>query len=104
MNTYYVIQVIERLGLSFKNSHELNNIIGNSLSRHPQFERYEILVGGEVCEVFLRDVLVCVHALFSDPEFAPYLVLMPEKHFMDSTMNLRMYHDMHTGRWWWVMQ
>ena len=98
------LEVIERLGISFKNASELNKIIDESLPGQPRFEYREIMLGGEVCEVFLCDVLGCMHALFGDPDFAPYLVFAPEKHFSDSMKTTHMYHDMHTGHWWWETQ
>lgn len=97
-------QVSERLGLSFKNSKELNNIIDNNLPGCPRFERHEVLVGNEVCKVYFRDVIACIKALFGDPDFAPYLVFAPEKHYVDESKTMRMYHDMHTGKWWWSTQ
>ena len=98
------LEMVERLGLSFKNVSDLNKIIDENLPGRPRFERHEILVGGEVCEVFLRDVLACVRALFGDPDFASYLVFAPEKRFTDSGMTKHVYHDMHTGHWWWETQ
>jgi len=62
------------------------------------------MVGGEVCEVFFRDVVACVRALFGDPDFASHLAFAPEKHYTDETRSTRMYHDMQTGRWWWSTQ
>ncbi|KAF8811590.1 hypothetical protein BYT27DRAFT_7231651 [Phlegmacium glaucopus] len=96
--------VPERLGLSFKNTAELNKIIDNHLPGRPRFERHEIIVGDEVCEVYFRDIIACIRALFGDPSFAPYLVFGPEKHYTDDRKNVRLYHDMHTGRWWWSTQ
>ncbi|KAF8810733.1 hypothetical protein BYT27DRAFT_7253430 [Phlegmacium glaucopus] len=96
--------VPERLGLSFKNTAELNKIIDNCLPGRPRFERHEIIVGDEVCEVYFRDIIACIRALFGDPSFAPYLVFGPEKHYTDDRKNVRLYHDMHTGRWWWSTQ
>ncbi|KAF9502071.1 hypothetical protein BDN71DRAFT_1378620 [Pleurotus eryngii] len=94
----------DKLGISFKNSNELNSIIDNHLPGRPHFEQHEILVGGEVCEVFYRDVIACIRALFGDPDFMPYLVFRPEKHYVDESKAERMFHDMHTGRWWWSTQ
>ncbi|KAM6489937.1 hypothetical protein JOM56_014516 [Amanita muscaria] len=66
--------------------------------------RHDILVGEEVCEVYFRDIIACIRSLFGDPDFAPYLVFKPEKHYTDETRQERMYHDMHTGEWWWATQ
>ena len=95
---------MEKLGLSYKNSKELNKIIDHDLPERPTFTREEIIVGGEAYDVYYRDILVCIRALFRDPEFAPYLVFLPEKHFTDNTKSARLYHDMHTGKWWWSTQ
>ena len=95
---------MERLGLSFKTTAKLNKMIDYGLPGCPQFEHHEVLVGNEVCKIFLQDVLECVHALFGDPYFTPYLAVASEKHFMDLTMSTQMYHDMHTGHWWWATQ
>lgn len=62
------------------------------------------MVGSEVCEVFYRDVIDCIKSLFGDPNFTPFLRFAPEKHYTDDTKGIRMYHDMHTGRWWWATQ
>ena len=98
-------QVAERLALSFKNSRELNNIIDKKLpSTRPRFHRHEIVVAGEAFEVFYRDILECIEALFGDPEFAPLLLLVPERHYTDADHTVRVYFDMNTGKWWWATQ
>ncbi|THH32704.1 hypothetical protein EUX98_g1491 [Antrodiella citrinella] len=97
----------ERLALSYKNSVQLNQIIDTHLpTRRPRFRREEIVVEAaqESFDIYFRDVLDCVKALFGDPEFAPHLVFAPEKHFADEEHKERLYHDMHTGRWWWATQ
>ena len=99
-----VVQVHEWLGLSFKNTTELNKIIDETLPGCLHFERHELVIGNEVCEVYFQDVIECIKALFNDPSFTPYLVFAPEKHYTDETKTKCMYHDMHTGRWWWSTQ
>ncbi|KAH7904180.1 hypothetical protein BJ138DRAFT_1107047 [Hygrophoropsis aurantiaca] len=96
--------VTEALQLSYKNSRELDQIIDRKLPGRPRFQRQEIVVGGEAFDVYFRDVLECVKALYGDPELAQYLVFKPERHYTDANMTMRMYHDMHTGRWWWDTQ
>nr|VWP01897.1 Para aminobenzoic acid synthetase [Ganoderma boninense] len=97
--------LVEILGLSFKNSWELNMIIDEKLtSGRPRFIRREIVVAGESFEVFYRDVIQCVRALYGDPEFAGILVFAPERHYADPDHTVRVYFDMHTGRWWWDTQ
>ncbi|KAF5365442.1 hypothetical protein D9758_010870 [Tetrapyrgos nigripes] len=96
--------VSERLGLSFKNATELNKIIDAKLPSRPQFQRQEVVVKGKVFEVFFRDILQCIRALFNDPKFTPYLKFVPKRHFEDASCSEQLYHDMHTGQWWWSTQ
>ncbi|KAM6489459.1 hypothetical protein JOM56_015092, partial [Amanita muscaria] len=96
--------VQERLSLAFKNTRELNKMIDEHLPGRPPFGRHEILVGNEVSEVYFRDIVSCVRSLFADPDFAPYLVFRPEEHYTDAMKQERMYHDMHSGDWWWSTQ
>ncbi|KAF7358258.1 hypothetical protein MVEN_00874900 [Mycena venus] len=96
--------ITERLGLSYKNSRELNNIVDKSLPGRPRFKRREIIVGGEVYDVYFCDILECVKVLFGDPEFVAHLKVAPERHYADEDKTVRLYHDMHTGKWWWATQ
>lgn len=97
-------QVQDSLNLSYKSSNQLNRLIDNHLPSRPRFERHEIVVAGEAFEVYFRDILQCVRALYSDPEFAHILVFAPERHYADADKTVRLYHDMHTGKWWWETQ
>jgi len=45
-----------------------------------------------------------VRALYSDPEFAPYLAFTPERQYADEEKLKRVYNEMHTGDWWWDTQ
>lgn len=54
--------------------------------------------------MFARDIIECVRALYGDPEHAQYLCFVPEKHYADAGKTQRLYHDMHTGMWWWSTQ
>jgi hypothetical protein len=97
-------QLPRRLGLSFKNSNELNKIIDTLPAQCPSFKSKSFVLDGEVFEVYYRDILSCIRALFNDPEFAPYLKYTPEQHYTDDTCSIRLFHDMHTGDWWWATQ
>ncbi|KAG1828866.1 hypothetical protein EV424DRAFT_1536326 [Suillus variegatus] len=71
--------VCDKLGLSYQNSHELNNMINSKIpAQQPRFKCQEILVAGEAFDVYFRDILECVKALFGDPKLVPYLVFAPE--------------------------
>ncbi|KAJ3007938.1 hypothetical protein NUW54_g3348 [Trametes sanguinea] len=96
--------VAEKLALSYKNSRELNAIVDKLPSARPSFERHEIVLAGEAFEVYYRDILECVKALLGDPEFAPLLLLVPERHYADANHTVRVYFDMNTGKWWWATQ
>ena len=101
------MKVVERLELSFRTAAQLNKIIDETLPGRPTFRRHELIVGGEVCEVFYRDVIECIRGIFGDPTFTPYLIVAPEKHYtcgVGQGGTARMYHDLHTGKWWWATQ
>ncbi|EPQ52542.1 hypothetical protein GLOTRDRAFT_79649 [Gloeophyllum trabeum ATCC 11539] len=93
----------ETLGLSYKDSDSLNKIV-DSLPGRPKFKREEVVVAGEAFEIYHRDVLECIRALYGDPEFAADLIFAPERHYADVDKTVRMYSDMHTGKWWWATQ
>ncbi|KAJ8456588.1 hypothetical protein ONZ51_g12036 [Trametes cubensis] len=98
-------QLATRLGLSYQTSQQLNAIIDKHLnSGRPRFTRREIRINREVFEIYYRDIIECVRALFGDPEFAGVLVFAPERHYADEDHTVRVYFDMHTGKWWWNTQ
>lgn len=97
-------QFCERLGLSFKTAKELDTLIDNELPGRPPFQHHGIEFDGKSLDTFLRDIIPCVRALWSDPELAPYLILAPERHYADKDRTVRLFFDMHTGRWWWRTQ
>ncbi|PCH34487.1 hypothetical protein WOLCODRAFT_61054 [Wolfiporia cocos MD-104 SS10] len=96
--------VVEALGLSYKNSNELNAIIDRGISGNPHFQCKDVAVAGETYQVYFRDIIECIKALFGDPEIACYLVFAPERHYANAQKTVRLYHDMHTGDWWWTAQ
>ncbi|KAL0567675.1 hypothetical protein V5O48_014322 [Marasmius crinis-equi] len=96
--------VVEKLGLSFSTTQELNKIIDASLPGRPAFRRAEAVVAGEAFEFYHRDILECVKTLWGDPDLTSYLVFAPERHYTDTTLQTRLFHNMHTGKWWWATQ
>ncbi|KAJ3925403.1 MAG: hypothetical protein NXY57DRAFT_1051695 [Lentinula lateritia] len=97
--------VSEALQLSYKNSDELNSIIDTKLpARRPAFVRQEVVIAGEALDLYKRPVMECIQALYGSPEHAHYLCLTPERHYSDANKTNRLYHDMHTGKWWWSTQ
>ena len=55
-------------------------------------------------DVYHRDIIECIRVLYGDPEFSPHLIFKPERHYVDEDRTIRMYSDMHTGKWWWDTQ
>ncbi|KAJ6526345.1 hypothetical protein B0H19DRAFT_1084449 [Mycena capillaripes] len=96
--------VAQALGLSYGSSLELNAIIDEKLPGRPKFTRSEVVVTGEVFELYSRNIIECVRALFGDTDFAPYLFVVPERHYADKNRTICLYHNMHTGKWWWSTQ
>ncbi|CDO76892.1 hypothetical protein BN946_scf184903.g13 [Trametes cinnabarina] len=96
--------VPEKLGLTYRTTQELNKLVNQLPSVQPRFVRQEIEIGGETFEMFLRDILQCIRALFGDPEFSGLLVFQPERHYADEDHEVRVYFDVHTGEWWWATQ
>ncbi|KAH6866130.1 hypothetical protein BKA70DRAFT_1134642 [Coprinopsis sp. MPI-PUGE-AT-0042] len=96
--------VHEALGLSYKTTAELNKIIDDKLPARPQFKRREIVVGGEAVEMYSRDIVECIRALWANPEFASVLAVEPERHYADADQTIRVIHEMHTAKWWWETQ
>ncbi|KAG2338131.1 hypothetical protein BDR05DRAFT_978271 [Suillus weaverae] len=97
--------VSEHLGLSFKNTNKLNKIIDHELpTGRPKFKREQVVVAGESFDVYYRDIIKCIKSLYSDPDFARYLTFTPERHYTDEDQTIHLFHDMHTGKWWWNTQ
>ncbi|KAG2337294.1 hypothetical protein BDR05DRAFT_978558 [Suillus weaverae] len=94
----------ENIGLSFKNSHELNKIIDNELPGHPEFKCEQIIIADQAFNIYYHDIIECIKVLFGDLNFAQYLVFVPERHYADEDKTVHLYHDMHTGKWWWNCQ
>ncbi|KAH6912306.1 hypothetical protein BKA70DRAFT_1098303 [Coprinopsis sp. MPI-PUGE-AT-0042] len=96
--------VHEALGLSFKTTSELNIIIDTKLPARPQFTRREVVIGGEAFEMYSRDIVECIRALWANPDFATVLAVEPERQYADQDQTIRIVHEMHTGKWWWSTQ
>ena len=98
-------KLVEALGLSYKNACELNKLIDQVLPSRPCFHRYDIRIGNETVAMYLRDIVECIGSLYSNLEFVKHLIYKPEQHYYQSVNERRrVYHDMHTGSWWWEMQ
>ncbi|TBU63896.1 hypothetical protein BD310DRAFT_807943, partial [Dichomitus squalens] len=97
--------LVDKLGLSFRNAKQLHSIFDDNLpSRRPTFKYHEAHVMGKTFDMYARDIMECIEALYGDPEHVRYLCFAPERHYADADRKIRLYHDMHTGQWWWSIQ
>ncbi|EIN05577.1 hypothetical protein PUNSTDRAFT_74727 [Punctularia strigosozonata HHB-11173 SS5] len=96
--------VSDALGLSYKNTRELNRIVDEQLPGRPRFKHEQVVIDNQAFDLFSRDIIQCIKDLWGNPEFASILVFQPEKHYTDDTRTTQLYHDMHTGQWWWNTQ
>ncbi|EIN04772.1 hypothetical protein PUNSTDRAFT_75804 [Punctularia strigosozonata HHB-11173 SS5] len=96
--------VAEQLGLSYHNTRELNKIIDTKLPDRPSFRHDQLVVDGVAYDMWSRNILHCIRSLFGRPEFADVIITAPERHFADAEGTVPLYHDMHTGKWWWATQ
>ncbi|KAJ7134203.1 hypothetical protein C8R44DRAFT_729689 [Mycena epipterygia] len=71
--------VRDELGISYGTSAQLNKVMDKDLPGRPQFMRSEVIVGGESLDMYSRDIIACVRALFGDTDFAPYLFVSTQK-------------------------
>lgn len=84
---------------------ELNKLIDHELpTGQPKFKQEQVIVTGEAFDVYYRDIIECVKSLYGDPDFTKYLTFALERHYADADETVHLFHDMHTGKWWWEMQ
>lgn len=98
------IQVREGLNLLYKNSDELNQMIDSKLPGRPQFHCREVVIQGEAMELYCRDIMECLQALWGDPDFVGKMIFEPECQYADDDEVICLYHGMETGKWWWKIQ
>ncbi|KAG2068004.1 hypothetical protein BDR04DRAFT_1025721, partial [Suillus decipiens] len=105
MGLFSIDGVKEWLGLSFKNANELNKLIDHKLpTGQPKFKQEQVIVAGESFDVYYCDIIEYVKSLYGNPDFAQYLTFSPEQHYADDNKTVCLFHDMHTGKWWWETQ
>jgi hypothetical protein len=96
---------VDKLGLSYKNVRELNKIIDEGLPTRPRFRSHNLKMGSETVVMYSHDILPCIQALYGNPDFAADLIHKPKHHYQQSgNQKWRVFHDMHTGSWWWEIQ
>ena len=77
------LKLTGRLGVSYRTVKDLNLIIDNLPGRRPPFQCQDVLIGNEKLQFHFRDILLCIRAIYGDPEFAQDLVFAPERHYAD---------------------
>ncbi|KAI9439121.1 hypothetical protein H4582DRAFT_2056961 [Lactarius indigo] len=97
-------ELVDKLGLSYRTSTELNDIIDKALPGRPSFRCEDMNLGDECLQFHYREIIPCIRSLFGNPEFAHRLVFAPERHYADAERTCRVYNEMHTGDWWWSVQ
>lgn len=80
-------------------------MIDKRLPGWPCFQSYDVKMGSEMVIMYSRDILQCIWALYSNPDFATQLIHKLERHYKQSgSQKTCVFHDMHTGLWWWEIQ
>ncbi|KAN0139715.1 hypothetical protein V8E53_002377, partial [Lactarius tabidus] len=74
-------EVVNKLGLSFSSTKELNDIIDTALPGHPPFETCILVIGGESLELHFQNLLECIQCIYGDPVFVQELAITPESDF-----------------------
>ena len=97
-------KVVEKLGLSYSTSQELNNIIDKALPGPPSFQCINLSVGSKDLEFHYREIIPSIRSLFGYPDFAHELICAPEWHYTNAERMCRIYNKMHTSDWWWSVQ
>src|ERR1700761_5003067 len=87
--TNILLKVVNKLGLSYSSTKELNHIIDNVLPGCPAFKCCELIIGGETLELYFQDILNCIQSIYSNPELAQDLFIAPECHFTDPECHRR---------------
>ncbi|KAG2080267.1 hypothetical protein BD769DRAFT_1634235 [Suillus cothurnatus] len=64
----------------------------------------QVIIAGEAFDVYYCNIIECVKSLCGDPNFARYLTFAPEQHYANDDQTVHLFHDMHTGKWWWETQ
>ena len=66
--------------------------------------RKDLIIGDLRVEFYYREIIPCIRSLYGDPELVHDLVFAPERHYTDTTRTCRVFSEMHTGNWWWLVQ
>ena len=59
-------KIVDKLGLSYHSTQELNNMIDTELPGRPHFQCNVLYIGDKWLEFYCRDVLECIRMLYGD--------------------------------------
>ncbi|KAL1669930.1 hypothetical protein GGF50DRAFT_43417, partial [Schizophyllum commune] len=98
---------MDRLGISFKNYHALNEKLAEIPERAGKWFTRALSFRDQPDEVYIlraRDPVEAIRSLWGDPTLAEHLVFRPKKIFADATRANRLVSEMWTGEWWETIQ
>lgn len=102
------MQVQERLGLSYHNTAGLHKTLDEIPLRAGEWMSKRIHFTDRPDEqpfiLLHRDILDAIQALWGKPELADHIVYKPKQMFSDAEKENRLYTEMWTAEWWWLVQ
>ena len=82
----------------------MNSKIDRLPGPHSKFHPSKVMVDGETFEFFHHNIITCITKIYVRHDLTPHLKFKPERHYTDTDMTVRVYGDIHTGKWWWEIQ
>jgi hypothetical protein len=99
------LQLANKIGVSWKNSRELHQVIDTIPDRAPWSETNIFLRGSDVSHrIFFRNPIDCVRALWQNPAYADQMHYCPQRIYKNKTRSCRVYNELWSGDWWWDKQ
>jgi hypothetical protein len=102
-----LIQVAEKLGLSYTNIAGLHKNVDNLRARAGEWKVRKLHFKDHPDEEFTfhhRNIIDAIKSLWGDPALASHLIYRPRKVFKDAFKSKRMYSEMWDGKWWNTIQ
>jgi len=105
---------MDKLNMSFKSKHTFMKVI-DSLPRSTEWSLKMVEVEGDILgtdgkplteevELWMHNLLDCIHKLLANPNFVDVISYEPQKVFDDEVGRERRFNEMWTGDWWWEVQ
>ena len=99
-------QVVEKLGLTYKDVRELLVKV-DSIPDRATWKLASLAFPDRPDEKHLvrfQDILEAIKALLGNPSYAKHIVYRPKRVFTDHSRTSRIYTEMWTGQWWNAVQ